>query len=129
MGKGALTVALAQIEDELGAMSGDPKRAALARRVDDSLGRIQDAAKVLFSDLSYALLRAKLIAEMVINAMSATELLHQVGADAVRLDLAEAFVRRRVIESESMAKRIEQNHVGRLERDSRILAGYAASEG
>jgi hypothetical protein len=34
-----------------------------------------------------------------------------------------------VIESESMAKRIEENHVGRLERDTRILASYAASEG
>jgi len=129
MGKGALTVALAQIEDELGAMSGDPKRAALARLVDDSLGRIQDAAKVLFSDLSYALLRAKMIAEMLINAKCATELLRQVGADQTRADLAEAFIRRRVIESESMARRIEQNHGGRVERDERILAGYARGEG
>jgi hypothetical protein len=129
MGKGALGIALAHLKDELGAMSGDGQRAELAKLVDTSLGRIQECAQVLFSDLPYALLRAKMIAEMVINAKCGAELLRQVGADATRLDLAEAFIRRRVIESEAIAKRIEQNHVGRLERDARILAGYAAAEG
>jgi len=128
MGKGALNTALEQIEDELGAIEHDPKRAALAKLVDDSLVRIRDAAKVLFTDLSYALLRAKMIAEMLINAKAATELLRQVGADETRLDLAETFVRRRMIENESMAHRIEQNHTGRVERDTRILEGYARSE-
>ncbi len=129
MGKGALGVALAQLKDELGAMASDAKRAELAKLVDTSLGRIQECAQVLFTDLPYALLRAKMIAEMVINAKCGAELLRQVGADETRLDLAEAFIRRRVIESESIAKRIEQNHVGRLERDARILASYAANEG
>jgi alkylation response protein AidB-like acyl-CoA dehydrogenase len=128
MGKGGLAVALAQIKDELGSMAADPKRAALAKLVDTSLGRIEDAAHVLFSDLSYALLRAKMIAEMLINAKAASELLRQVGADATRTDLAEAFIRRRVIESEAMARRIEQNHSGRVERDTRILEGYARTE-
>ncbi len=129
MGKGALGVALAQLKDELGAISADPKRAELAKLVGTSLGRIQECAQVLFTDLPYALLRAKMIAEMVINAKCGAELLRQVGADAVRIDLAEAFIRRRVIESEAIAKRIEQNHVGRLERDARILAGYATTAG
>ncbi|MCX5740655.1 MAG: acyl-CoA dehydrogenase family protein, partial [Proteobacteria bacterium] len=129
MGKGALGVALAQLKDELGAMRGDAKRAELATLIDTSLGRIHECAQVLFTDLPYALLRAKMIAEMVINAKCGAELLRQVGADETRLDLAEAFIRRRVIESESIAKRIEQNHVGRLERDARILAGYEAQQG
>lgn len=129
MGKGALGTALAQIRDELESMQHDPHRAQLAHLVDQSLTRIEDAAKVLFSDLSYALLRAKMIAEMLINAKAATELLRQVGADETRADLAEAFVRRRVIESESMARRIEQNHKGRLERDARILEAHARGEG
>jgi hypothetical protein len=90
---------------------------------DTSLGRVQECAQVLFADLPYALLRAKMTAEMVINAKCGAELLRQVGADETRLDLAEAFIRRRVIESESIAKRIEQNHMGRLECDARILAG------
>ena len=129
MGKGGLGGALAQLRDELGTISGDAQRAELAKLVGTLLGRIQECAQVLFTDLPYALLRAKMIAEMVINAKCATELLHQVGADATRIDLAEAFIRRRVIESEALAKRIEQNPVGRLERDARILAGYTAAEG
>jgi 3-(methylthio)propanoyl-CoA dehydrogenase len=129
MGKGALGVALAQLKDELGAMRSDAKRAELAKLIDASLARIQECAQVLFTDLPYALLRAKMIAEMVINAKCGAELLRQVGADETRLDLAEAFIRRRVIESESIARRIELNHVGRLERDARILAGYTAHEG
>ena len=129
MGKGALGVALAQLKDELGAMRSDAKRAELAKLIDASLGRIQECAQVLFTDLPYALLRAKMIAEMVINAKCGAELLRQVGADETRLDLAEAFIRRRVIESESIARRIELNHVGRLERDARILAGYTAHAG
>ncbi len=123
MGKGALGVALARLKGELGAMSSDAKRAELAKLIDTSLSRIQGCAQVLSSDLPYALLRAKMIAEMVINTKCGAELLHQVGADETQLDLAEAFIRRRVIESESIATRIEQNYVGRLERDARILAG------
>jgi alkylation response protein AidB-like acyl-CoA dehydrogenase len=129
MGKGALGIAIAKLRDELGALASDSRCAALAKLVETALGRIQDAAQVLFTDLPYALLRAKMIAEMLINAKASSELLRQVAADETRLDLAEAFVRRRMIENESMAKRIEQNHKGRLERDERILAGLARAEG
>jgi alkylation response protein AidB-like acyl-CoA dehydrogenase len=129
MGKGALGVALAELKDELDEIESDPKRTALAMLVENSLGRIQECANVLFTDLSYALLRAKMIAEMLINAKIASELLRQVGADATRIDLAEAFIRRRMIENDSMATRIEQNHQGRLERDARILAEATRVEG
>jgi hypothetical protein len=129
MGKGALGVIVAELRKELGAMMGDPARAELAKSVDATVSRIEECALVLFADLSYALLRAKMIAEMVINVMAAAELLRQVGADPTRLDLAEAFVRRRMIETEAMSRRIRENHQGRLERDSRILAALAEQEG
>lgn len=129
MGKGALGIVLEQLKDELEEIGRDPKRTALAMLVENSLGRIQECANVLFGDLSYALLRAKMIAEMLINAKAASELLLQVGADATRIDLAEAFIRRRMIENDSMAKRIEQNHAGRLERDARILSEAARRAG
>ncbi|MCX5737236.1 MAG: acyl-CoA dehydrogenase family protein [Proteobacteria bacterium] len=128
MGKGALGSALAQLRDELGSIAADPKRAELAKLVDGSLGRIQQCAQVLFTDLPYALLRAKMIAEMLINAKSATELLRQVSADEARIDIANAFIHRRVIESEAMARRIEQNHEGRIEREMRILERFARTE-
>jgi alkylation response protein AidB-like acyl-CoA dehydrogenase len=126
MGKGGLAIVLAQLRDELGEIAGDPARAELAKLVESSLGRIEHCAQVLFNDLPYALLRAKMMAEMLIDAVAGTELLHQAGIDPARMDLAEAFVRRRTIEIEAMARRIEENHAGRLERDARILAAFAA---
>jgi len=128
MGKGALAIVVSELRRELGAMMSDEKRAELAKMVDATVSRIEECAVVLFSDLGYALLRAKMIAEMAINLIAAAELLRQVGADPTRLDLAEAFVRRRMLETETMARRIRENHKGRLEREERILAGYAASE-
>jgi len=129
MGKGALGTMVAELRSQLGAMKSDEQRAELAKMVDATVSRIEECALVLFSDLGYALLRAKMIAEMVINVIAATELLRQVGADPSRLDLAEAFVRRRMLETEAMARRIRENQKGRLERDERILAAYAATEG
>ncbi len=76
---------------------------------------------MLFSDINYALLRAKLMAEMVIDVIAATELLKQSGVDASRIDLAHAFVRRRMLDVENKARRIQLNVDGRLERDSRLL--------
>lgn len=128
MGKGALGNALAVLRNELGAMAGDAGRAELAKLVEGSLHRIQECAQVLFTDLPYALLRAKMIAEMLINAKCSAELLRQVGADAARVDVADVFVRRRVLENEAMAQRIQQNHKGRLERDARILEAFARAE-
>lgn len=128
MGKGALGTMVAELRRQLGVMKSDAMRTELAKLVDGTVGRIEECAAVLFSDLGYALLRAKMIAEMVINVIAATELLRQVGADPGRLDLAEAFVRRRMLETEAMARRIRENQQGRLERDERILAGYAAAE-
>jgi len=78
--------------------------------------------KVLFSDLSYALLRAKLMAETVIDVIASAELLKQAKVDASRSDIAEAFIRRRMMEAESAARRIEDDASGRFERDARILA-------
>jgi hypothetical protein len=56
--------------------------------------------------------------------IAASELLQQAQADPSRRDHAEAFVIRRMLENELGAKRIAQNHAGRLERDARILGRY-----
>jgi hypothetical protein len=129
MGKGALAVALSQVRAELGAMAADPRRAELAKLVGGAASHIEECAQLLFADLPYALLRAKVMAEMVINVKAGAELLRQAGADPTRIDLAEAWIRRRAIETESRAQRIRQNYKGRLERDERILAAYTAQEG
>ncbi len=125
MGKGALGIVFAEARQELGAMLADPRRAELAKRVQEAIHRVEDSAKALFGDLGYALLRAKLVAEMVIDVLASTELLRQAGVEPSRIDLAEAFVRRRLFDLEANARRIAENHAGRLERDDRILAVVA----
>ncbi|HBZ69350.1 MAG TPA: hypothetical protein DEP35_06305 [Deltaproteobacteria bacterium] len=127
MGKGALGTVFAEARRELEAMKEDPRRSALAKHVEEEIPRIEHAIKVLFGDIAYALLRAKLLAEMVIDVLSATELLRQVGADPTRLDLAESYVRRRMLQVELGARRIEQNHEGRMDRDAHILEVFGAS--
>ena len=87
--------------------------------------RIEEAAKTLFSDLSYALLRAKLLAEMVIDVIASCELLKQAGAAPERLGLAESFIRRRMLDAEHMDRRIQQNAKGRLESDEHLLEQLA----
>jgi alkylation response protein AidB-like acyl-CoA dehydrogenase len=121
MGKGALAVVFRELRTELAAMQGEPARAKLATRVEEVMQRIEEAAKTLFGDLSYALLRAKLLAEMVIDVIAACELLAQAGVAPERLPLAEAFVRRRMLAAEQMERRIQQNAKGRLESDEQLL--------
>jgi hypothetical protein len=103
-------------------MQNDSARAGLAKRVVEMTHRVDQAAAALFSDLGYALLRAKLLAEMVIDCAAATELLHQAGADPTRLALAEAFVLRHALECEHKGRRIQENAAGRTELDARVLA-------
>jgi alkylation response protein AidB-like acyl-CoA dehydrogenase len=125
MGKGALAVVFKEVRAELAAMEEDPARTELARRVREVTIRVEDTLKVLFSDLSYALLRSKLMAAMVIDVIAATELLKQVGADPSRIDIAEAFIRRRSHAVEDGARRIEDYAVDRLERDARLVERIA----
>ena len=87
--------------------------------------RIDHASAALFSDMSYALMRAKLLAEMVIDVAASTELLKQAGADPERLELAEAFIARRSFEVDNAGRRIEENAEGRVARDTRIVAKLA----
>ncbi|CAG0989989.1 3-(methylthio)propanoyl-CoA dehydrogenase [Myxococcaceae bacterium] len=121
MGKGALAVVFEMARRELDAMKQDAMREPLADRVLSMIERVEEATKVLFSDIQYALLRAKLLAEMVIDVLASTELLRQVGADPRRLEVAESYVMRRSLEGDTMARRIEQNATGRLARDARVL--------
>jgi hypothetical protein len=121
IGKGALGVVFRQIRDELVEMQNDSSRSELAKKVIEMTHRIEQATGSLLQDFGYALLRAKMLSQMVIDVAAATELLHQAGADPRRLDLAEAFVLRRFHDTELSARRIEANAEGRIERDARVL--------
>jgi alkylation response protein AidB-like acyl-CoA dehydrogenase len=125
IGKGALGIVFRQLREELAEMQNDAERADLAKKVMEMTQRIDQVSPALFADIGYALTRAKLLAQMVIDVTAATELLHQVGADAARRDIAEAFIRRRALEIEHAARRIEENAEGHQERDDRLLASVS----
>jgi hypothetical protein len=61
------------------------------------------------------------MAEMVIDVVAATELLHQAAVDESRIDIAADWISRRSLESEHIGKRIEGGLEGRVERDRRIV--------
>jgi len=126
IGKGALSVMFHHIRGQLAAMAGDPARAGLAKRVEEMTERAEEATRVLFSDLGYALLRAKLMVEMVTDVVASVELLHQAGADPGRRDLAAAWIARRSLEAAHTARRIEAGLGDRLERDERLVEQAAA---
>ncbi len=88
----------------------------------ETISRVEEASQVLFADPAYALLRAKLMAEMVIDLISASELLLQAQAAPERRDLAEAYVIRRMLDVDHAARRIQENQAGRQERDARIVS-------
>ncbi len=128
MGKGALAVVLAELREELAQVSTDPELSTLAMQVREAISLVEETAASLFEDVSHALLRAKLMAEMVINVISGTELLRQAAADASRHDLAAAFILRRMLDTEHMCRRIRENTEGQLERATRIIAQSMKAE-
>ncbi|MBW2667373.1 MAG: hypothetical protein JRE13_13875, partial [Deltaproteobacteria bacterium] len=127
MGKGVLAVVLREVEAELDLIARDPDLAPLADRIRNVIDGLDETLKVLFSDLNYALSRAKLMAETVIDVIAGAELLNQAAVDDSRRDIAESFIRRRMLEAASVSRRIEDGVDGRFESDTRIVAAVSPS--
>jgi alkylation response protein AidB-like acyl-CoA dehydrogenase len=125
MGKGVLAVVLREVQAELDAVASDPELAPLADRIRNVIDGLDETLKVLFSDLNYALSRAKLMAETVIDVIAGAELLKQAAVDGSRRDIAESFIRRRMLEAASVSRRIEDGAGSRFEVDTRIVAAVS----
>ena len=121
MGKGSLAVVFSEVRAELEEMT-EPKRVALAVRVRDAIAQVESTLGTLASDLGYAMLRASTMAEMVIDVITATELLKQSGVDPSRIELAESFIRRRMLAVEHGSRRIQANADALLALDQKVVA-------
>jgi len=126
IGKGALGVVFKEIRTELAAMTDDPLRADLAKRVEGMAQRVEESMGVLFSNISYALLRAKFLTEMVIDVIASCELLEQVAVDRDRLDIAESFIARHTIKADYLNRRIADYSDALLERNARLISRAAS---
>ncbi|MEE8556819.1 MAG: acyl-CoA dehydrogenase family protein [Myxococcota bacterium] len=121
IGKGALTIVFDELEKELSELTTEPYL-ELAGKVRTGIARILDASAALLQDFNYALLCSRLVAEMVIHVIVATELLRQAHIEPKRFDLAASWINRKMLELEAHARRVEDGDEARIERCNRILA-------
>jgi alkylation response protein AidB-like acyl-CoA dehydrogenase len=121
IGKGALAAVFEALEEELASLE-DPELLAYADKVRRGMELILSAASALVSDVAYALMSARSLAEVVISVVVAAELLKQAEADPARFDLAASWVNRRMVDLESRTQRIQSGSLDRLERAEKIIA-------
>ncbi|MFQ5699610.1 MAG: acyl-CoA dehydrogenase family protein [Myxococcota bacterium] len=120
IGKGALGIVFEELEAELSKLTEEPL-AGFAAKVRRGIERIGEASSALLQDFSYALLSSRLVAEMVISVIAATELLAQAAADPRRTELAARWIHLKLPELEMHAQRLETGDAGRIERSERII--------
>jgi len=119
MGRGTLFELLDVARAELTALR--ERDAELVAAIGQGIEYLTGATPALFGDLQYALLNARRMAEMVIDVVTATELLQQADLAPGRRELAETFIHRRMPAVEMAARRIASGDASRLARYDRIL--------
>ncbi|MCP5045338.1 MAG: hypothetical protein GY944_30280 [bacterium] len=121
IGKGALTIVFDELHKELDSLQ-HPELEDFAKKVRVGISRIEEASVALLRDFSYALLCSKPLSDMVISVIVGSELLLQADADPERTDLAASWVNRKMLDLETLARRIEDGGVERIERCERIVS-------
>jgi alkylation response protein AidB-like acyl-CoA dehydrogenase len=119
MSKGTLFTALEDASRELDSVAASHPESV--SKVREGISAIQRSLPALMSDPQYALLNAKRICEMVIDVLISAEFLAQAVAAPERIELANAFVNRRMLAVEMNAKRISSGDASRIKRHDRIL--------
>lgn len=119
MAKGALFTALDATRSELERLrSHHPE---LVHQVCDGITWINQAVPALMGDPQYALLNAKRVCKMVVDVVTAAELIFMAEVAAETEDLAATFVHRRMLTVEMNARRIRSGDGSRIKRYDRIL--------
>ena len=121
IGKGALSVVFERLEEELKAFEVVELR-TFADKVLAGMRLILDASEPLMADLSYALMTAQSLAEVVSSVIAGAELLKQAEADPKRLDLAASWINRRMADLEGRCQRIKEGSADRLNRCESIIS-------
>jgi alkylation response protein AidB-like acyl-CoA dehydrogenase len=121
IGRGALGVVFEKLEDELKSFE-DPALREFADKVLKGMKLIMDSSGALLEDVSYALMSARSLADVVSSVIAGAELLKQAKADPARLDLAASWINRRMVDLESKCQRIREGSADRLNRCENIIA-------
>ena len=120
IGKGALAVVFEEISKELGALQ-TPELIDDAEKVRRGMEQILDSSVTLLADFGYALLSARLLADVVIAVVVAAELLKQADVDPRRVDLAGSWINRRMLDVEWKTQRIREGSSARIDRCESII--------
>jgi alkylation response protein AidB-like acyl-CoA dehydrogenase len=120
VGKGALRVVFEEVARELDAL-GRPELGDAAERVRAGITQVLAAGDVLASDMGYALLSARSLAESVISVIVSAELLRQADVDPDREDLARSWIERRMVDLEGRTERIRAGSGALLERYASMI--------
>jgi len=120
IGKGALTIVFDELRKDLGALA-TPVLRPFAERVLAGIERIEEASIALIRDFGYALLSARVGADMVIAVIVATELLRQADVAPARTELAARWIHTKMLELEVHARRVVEGDAGRIERCEKIV--------
>jgi len=119
MAKGALFAALDETRTELECLR--PKFPDLVQQCFEGMEKLTESTSALMGDQQYALLNAKRVSEMVIDVVTAAELLLQAQYSEIKVDVAGSFIRRRMPNVAMNAQRIRGGDATRLKRYDRIL--------
>jgi hypothetical protein len=119
MSKGALVATLDQSGIDLESLR--QRYPDLVQQVCDGIAWINQSVPALMGDPEYALLNAKRLCEMVVDVVSAAELLFQADLSEDKRELATTFIHRRMLAVEMNARRIQSGDASRLKRYDRIL--------
>lgn len=126
MAKGALVTTLEDTRTQLESLR--PQYPDLVERVCEGVKWLTDSVPALMGDPHYALLNAKGMCEMVIDVITAAELLFVAEVSAAKHDLATTFIYRRMLAVEMNARRIRSGDASRMKRYDRILGLAAEGE-
>jgi hypothetical protein len=92
-----------------------------AEKVRRGMEQILDSSVTLLADFGYALLSARLLADVVIAVVVAAELLKQADVDPRRVDLAGSWINRRMLDVEWKTQRIREGSSARIDRCESII--------
>lgn len=119
MSKGALFSALEYTQAELEDMRD--RHPEPVEQICHGIEWLNQSIPALMGDPQYALLNAKRVCEMVADVVVAAELLLQAVVVEEKLDVATAFINRRMLSVEMNARRIAGGDASRIKRYDRIL--------
>jgi Acyl-CoA dehydrogenase, C-terminal domain len=124
IGKGALAIVFDEVRADVASVKSDAL-APLGQRLLQGVERILESASALGADMSYALLSAQSLAEIVISVITGAELLKQADRMPSRIPVATTWIERRMNDLEARTAWIRAGKADLVKRYDDVIAAAA----